>query len=41
MAGFLDSTLDGRSIDEALEAGAAQAATALGSKHLSTLLDTG
>ena len=39
MAGFLDSTLSGGSIDEALGAGAAQAVTALGSKHLSTLLD--
>jgi sugar/nucleoside kinase (ribokinase family) len=41
MAGFLVATLDGGDVDDALAAGAAQAATALGSKHLSTLLDTG
>jgi sugar/nucleoside kinase (ribokinase family) len=41
MAGFLDSTLDGAEIDEALEAGAVQATTALGSEHLSPLLEEG
>ena len=41
MAGFLDATLTGADVAEALEAGAAQAAVALGTRHLSPLLDEG
>jgi sugar/nucleoside kinase (ribokinase family) len=39
MAGFLDATLSGAGVENALTAGAAQAATALGTKHLSSLQD--
>ena len=39
MAGFLHATLDGADVAAALAAGARQAATALGSRHLSPSLD--
>ena len=39
MAGFLDATLDGADLDAALGAAARQAARALGTRHLSPLLD--
>jgi hypothetical protein len=39
MAGFLDATLAGASTQEALDAGATTAATALVTRHLSPLLD--
>ena len=39
LAGALHATLDGASVEQALRAGAAQAARALGSRHLSPLLD--
>jgi sugar/nucleoside kinase (ribokinase family) len=38
-AGFLAATLDGEAVPAALQAGAAQAASALGTRHLSPLLD--
>ncbi|MET0910400.1 MAG: PfkB family carbohydrate kinase [Ilumatobacteraceae bacterium] len=38
-AGYLAAHLDGASVDEALAAGAAQASVALGSRHLSPVLD--
>jgi sugar/nucleoside kinase (ribokinase family) len=41
MAGFLHATLDGAAVDAALAAGARQAARALGTVHLSPLLDPG
>ncbi|MGZ4493422.1 MAG: carbohydrate kinase family protein [Nocardioides sp.] len=39
MAGFLHAALDGAAVDDALVAGARQAARALGTLHLSPLLD--
>ncbi|MFC6286936.1 carbohydrate kinase family protein [Nocardioides sp. GCM10027113] len=39
MAGVLAATLDGCDVDDALRAGARQAARALGTRHLSPLLD--
>ncbi|MGN6613084.1 MAG: carbohydrate kinase family protein [Angustibacter sp.] len=39
MAGFLHATLDGSAVPQALQAGAQQAARALGTAHLSPLLD--
>jgi len=41
MAGFLHATLDGAGVGDALAAGAAQAARALTTEHLSPLLDVG
>lgn len=41
LAGFLSATVVGRTVPDALRAGAAQAARAVGSRHLSPLLDGG
>lgn len=41
LSGVLAATLDGHGVDDALRAGARQAARALGTRHLSPLLDAG